>query len=332
MDRYLKILRALRAGKDVSKEDISYFAGYQQNFDEGTYEKLKAKMASEDGLKDLTDEDFDSFLNEARKMLTTGKYKEDTLDLAKQAQQGKLAKNITTGLNTLLASGDIALSGRQIAQSNALQKNAVRPSRPAPLQRDYLLQNALSQASNTDPSRALAPAQLQIQDQYLSDLNNAKTASGGQAGAYGAYAQTAANRRDQANLGLVPIADQIRRQNQARYDQLLGERLNENRAINQSQSQFYPQDLYQYGLDRQLSANLGQIGRQNMRSSITGLAAQIPGALSGYLTNQKYDDIYNQMSAYGAKNAQIASDAHKTIDNTWGMSPNEIERAFYGYQ
>lgn len=328
MERYLRILRALRAGKDVSKADISYFAGYQQDFDETTYDKLKAKMATEDGLKNLTDADFDTFLNEARKMLTTDKYKEDVLDLAKQAEQGKLAQNITTGLNTLLAAGDIMVSGRQIAQANKLGKQATRPSRPSPLQRDQLLSQALSGAAVTDPSRALAPAKLAIQDQYLTDLDTAKTASTGQAGAYGAYAQVAADRRDKANLGLVPIADQVRRQNEARYDNLLAMRLGENRAINASESQFYPQDMYQYGLDRQAAAELGQIGRSNLRSSLTGLAAQIPGTLSRYAANRKYEDIYNQMSSYGARNAQIASDAFRDNDTTWGLPTSIFERSF----
>lgn len=332
MDRYLKILRNIRAGRDVPKEDLSYFAGFTQDFDEGTYEKLKAKMATEDGLKNLTDADFDSYINEARKMLTTGKYKEDVLDLAKQAEQGKMAKNITAGLNTLLAATDIGISARQIAQGNKLSKQAVRPRRPSTLQHDQLLAQALGQASNTDPSRALAPAQLAIQDQYLSDLGNAQTASGGQSGAYGAYAQTAATRRDRANLDLVPLADQVRRQNQQHYDQLLGMRLNENQAIDQSQSRFYPQDLYQYGLQTQAAANLGQVGRTNLRASLPGLASQIPGALSGFATRRKYDDIYNSMSAYGSSNAQIAADAHHANDIAWASSPEQLyENAYTGY-
>lgn len=320
MDRYLEILRALRAGRDVPQGDIKYFIGFAPNADSAQYEKLKAKISTEEGLKNFTDEDFSNYMNEAKKMLTTGKYKEDVLAIASQAEQGKVNANLTAGLNTLLAGTDIMQSIQQIKQSKQLLNQTRRPTRPGALTRDAMLQQALNGAQGDvlDQSRALAPARLDILDQYQSDLGNARTASTGQAGAYGAYSQVAANRRDRANLNLVPLQDQIRQRAQGRYDQLLGMHLNENQAINQSQSQFYPQDLYQYGLDRAAAGELGQIGHQNLRSSLTGLAAQIPSTLSRYATNRKYNDLYNQMSVYGAKNAQYMVDAHKGMDDHWG--------------
>jgi len=325
MQRYLEILRALRGGRDVSQEDIKYFASFHQDFDAGQYEKLKGKLASEEGLKSMTDEDFDSYVNEARKMLTTGKYKEDVIDIAKQAEAGKVAAKVTTGLNTLLAGTDIAISLGQIGKANQQLAGIKRPARPAVLQRDQDLAQALQEAhrGTLDQSAALQPARLANLDTYKADLAQGAIASEGQPGAYGAYGQAAAGRMYRANAELVPLGNEIKRQEQGRYDQLLGMRQQEGQAINQSQSQFYPQDLYQYGIDRQAAASLGQTGRSNLRDSLTGLAAQVP-AIGQEFSNRRYDDIYNQMSAYGHEHAQTAADAWKDL--------NDIHQSNQGYQ
>lgn len=321
MDKYLQLLRALRAGRDISKEDLKYFASFHQNFDESQYEKLKGKLATEEGLKNMTDEDFDTYVNEARKMLTTDVYKEKVYDIAKDAAVGKTNEKVTAGLNLLLAGTDIATSLSQISQSNARQAGIRRPARPAVLQRDQMLAQALDEAhrGTLDQSAALQPARLANLDTYRSDLAHGATAAAGQPGAYGAYGQAAAGRMYRANADLVPLGNQIKQQEQANYRDLLGTRQAENVNINQSQSQFYPQDLYQYGIDRAAAQELGSQGRYNLRSSLTGAGQSIQD-FAGQAAKKRYDDIYNQMSAYGHDHAENAAKA-------WG-DLNDIHQGY----
>lgn len=324
MDKYLQILRAIRAGRKVSKEELSYFMAHHEIPDTASYEKLKSKLASEEGLASMSDDDFDKYTEEAKKQLASPEYKEKVLDIAKEAHAGRAGENVTRGLNLALAGTDLATSLAQISKSNQQLAHIQRPSRPAVQQRDQMLQQALSQAQagTMDQSKALLPAQLGIQDAYRADLSNANTASAGQPGAYGAYAQSAINRRNRANLDLVPMANNIKQQEQARYDSLLGLRQNENQAISASQGANYGADLYQYGVDRQAANELGSVGRSNLRDSLTGFAAQIPGIARQY-TRNKYDDLYNQAKAYGPDHAKRIVEANKYVDglhNGWNTS------------
>lgn len=331
LDKYVRIVNRLRAGKKISKEEIKHFLSYTTQVDEKKLAKIKSKLSTEQGIKDITDEDVTALIDEGRKSLASDTYKQDVLDLAQQAESGRVSDAITTGLNTLLAGADVLASQQQINASNKLLGESKKPSKPSIPGRDPYLQQALSQAQKGtfDASRALLPAQQGIQNQYLSDLNNAQIASTGQAGAFGSLAQVAANRRNEANVGLIPIADQIKANEKQRLDNLIGMRMNETQNQFQNQAQFYPQDLAQYGLDQQTAGALGATGRSNMRTSLANLGSQVPGAVD-LLTGRKYRKLYNQMSPYGKENADIAVGAQKFHDNKFGMTPDE-EEMYLGY-
>lgn len=332
VEKYLKILRDIRAGKSVGKSDMSFFATFTFDVDKTQIEKLQNAKEFKDldqaGVQQALQ---DSFLLAVQKP----EYREEVLNLAEKTAQGKLSEKIGTALNLALAGTDIATSLGQINASNRQLKDSTRPAKPSPLTADPQLQQALSDAErdNYDAVRALAPAQLAILDSYLSDLNNAEVASGGQAGAYGALAQTASTRRGKRSLELAPIADNIRRANNQRYDQLLGQKLNENRAIQSSEAQFYPQDLYQYGLEQQAAGQLGAQGRANLRSSIGAGASFLPQVISQISTRRKYRDIYNQMNSVAPEFAEMAVGAHANItdpNSSYNYSPSPMFEQAYG--
>ena len=331
LDKYIRIVQRLRAGKKVSQEEIKHFISYTAKVDQTKLAKIRTKLSTDEGIKNITDEDVSTIIEEGRKELASDKYKEDVLDIAQQAESGRVSDTIKTGLNTLLAAGDTLTSIQQINESKKLLNQSKKPNRPSIPGRDPYLQQALAKAQQGtfDASRALAPAQQGIQNQYLSDLNNARIASTGQAGAYGALAQVAANRRNEANVGLIPIADQIRANEKQRLDNLIGMRMGETQDMFQNQAQFYPQDLAQYTLDQQAAGSLGATGRSNPRTSMANLGQQIPEA-ANYLTNRRYSKLYNQMSSYGKDNADIAVEAKKFHDDRFGMSPEE-EQMYIGY-
>lgn len=315
LDKYLRILTRLRAGKPVSKEEIKHFATYSQDVDEGKLAKIRQKL-SDGGLKNLSDEDVSSLIDEGKKALTSDTYKDQTLALAKDAEAGRISDKVAAGLNTVLAGSDIASSIKQINTGNKLAADNPKPGRPTVLGQDNLLAQALNQAQQGtfDQSRALQPAQLGILNNYLSDINNAKQVSSGQSGVYGSLAQVASNRRNAANQELMPLADNIKAREQGRLDNLIGMRMNQTQNNFQNQAQLYGNDLEQYNNAQRIAGALGATGRTNLRNAYADLGQQIPGAVGQAVANSKYDNIYNQMSNYGHDNAMAAVNAHKMLD------------------
>lgn len=304
---------SLKSGRRIQKADMDFFTQAYAEGDPNVYNNIKSKL---DAGQSLNDADYEQLFNEARKMATNPENKAKIVEMAQKAEQGRVSQNVKSGLNLVLAGTDIATSLSQINKSARLGRSTPRPAEPGALQRDPYLGDLLTQSSQgaNDVNRTILPAKEGIREQYQNDLAAARTASGGQSGAYGAYAQGAADRRERANLNLVPLADQVRRQNQSRYDNLVGQHVQEGQAINASQGRYYPENLYQYNLQQQLAANLGQIGRSNLRSSMTGLASELPGVISRH--------IYNRMMIHGGpENAQIAQDAHEAVDNNWSKKP-----------
>ncbi len=331
LEKYLRIVERLRNGRPVSKEELKHFASYSQDINEGKLAKIKDKLATS-GLKGLSDQDVSDYIDEAKKALSTDTYKDQTLDLAKDAEQGRISDKVTKGLSTALAIGDIGTSIAQINQGQRLASQSQVPGRPPVPGRDPALAQALNQAQqgSMDASKAIAPAQLQILDQYLSDINNAKSVSGGQAGVYGALGQEAANRRNRSSLDLVPLADQIKAREQGRYNDLLGMRQNELQNNFQNSAQFYPQDLAQYNLNQQTAGHLQATGRENLRNSIANVGQSIPEVVSRLQTDSKYGRLYNQIAATHGKTAADASVyADKALNDRYNNLTSEDDINMY---
>lgn len=314
--RYLRLVRKARSGKVLTQDELSYIIEFKQDVDQGAIDKVKNseefKKLSPEEQGELTTQALDA---STKLLFQDPAYKETILNLAREAEKGKLSEKITTGLNVALAGSDIISSIGQIQTGKNAARRSRRPGRPAPLTASPELANAITQAQqgNFDSVRALAPAQLAILDNYLSDLGNARTASTGQAGTYGALGQVASNRRNRANVELAPVADQITARNQSRLDDLLAMKLAENQAINRSQSQMYPYDLEQYQLEQQTAADTGAAGRQNLLTSTSALASFLPKGIAELATQKRYEDAYNNMIQYGQNNADLAGKTSNDI-------------------
>ncbi len=309
-ERYAKILRDIQSGKGLSKADQDFFINYTQKVDTAALEKIKNKEG-------WTDEDVNTYIGEALKLSSTPENKEKLLELAEKSEKGQLAATITSALNTGLAAFDLTQSNKQIKASDRALRRLRRPSAPAPLTADPKLEQALAEAQQGtfDAYRRLAPAQQQILDSYLSDLDSARTASTGQAGTYGALSQVASTRRGRRGQELVPLLDDVRAREQARYDGLLGMKLGENQAIQNSQAQNYPYDLYQYNNELQMAGDLGATGRSNFRTALTNLGSQVPSAVSDQIVSRRFDNIREQALASGVSEdvADLAVEADRNL-------------------
>lgn len=321
---YLRLIRKVRGGEALSKEELKFVVSFKQDVDTGAIDKVQNSAE----FKKLSPEEQGALTREAldastKLLFQDPTYKEDLIGLAEEAERGELSENLTAGLNAVLAGTDIITSAQQVKDANRQIRRSRRPTRPAPLTASPELQNAIAQAQNGnfDAARALAPAELAILDNYLSDLNNAKTASTGQAGAYGALAQVASSRRNRASQELAPIGDAITARNQNRLDNLIGMKIGENQAIQQSQAQYYPSDLEQYRFDIDSANNQRNAGMANIRSSAGQFASLLPETIAKMSTRKRYNDIYNNMSQYGDDIAEMSA-----------RTSNDVASRHNGYQ
>jgi hypothetical protein len=312
--RYFEIVKRINEGQEVSSGDLEFFLTESPEIDDS---KMQEFIAAD---KNATFEQTQAALIEAtRKLQTAPEYKDKLLKIATDAKGQKLSDKLATGINLVLGGVDIANSIGQIQDSKRAASKSKRPARPAIPQKSVLLQQALRQAQEgtMDAGRALLPIQAQIQDQYQNDIANAKTASTGQAGNFGAYAQLAADRRNRAALQMAPIQDDIRAREQARYDSLLGMDINENQQMFNNQNSLYNQDLYQYNQDQRAIAELGSVGRENLRGSLYNFGSQLPNAIGNYYSQRKYRNLRNQAAASGL-NPDLVENVNRGLEQYIG--------------
>ena len=126
-----------------------------------------------------------------------------------------------------------------------------------------------------NPNAILDPAKQEIQNSYLGAQAANQLASGGQAGALQGMNQVANLQRMQANLGLAPIAQEVKMQNQQNYNSLLGQRINETQNQFQNQTSNYGNAWDRYAFGAQAAGALGQSGRTNLADSAQRLAQSI---------------------------------------------------------
>lgn len=213
----------------------------------------------------------------------TAQYLAQQQALRDQGQRTAVGEGVLD-LLTNVGMSSFALS--QIGKANRLAGQLTPPSVPqVPGLSPELTQSIYEAQRGVDYAPALEASRQGIEDAYTSNLNQAQTASGGQAGAYQAMSQLANTERMKAQLGLAPIAQQIQMQNQGNLNQLLGQRADERQGqfYNQLQGTYLGQR--QYENDVNAVGQLGQAGYTNLFQTLPFLA-QSAGNLAGYAPQQ----------------------------------------------
>jgi len=327
--RYWAILNKNMKGQKVSKEDTDFFIQYMPYIDEGHMKRIIEQGTAEG--KWTADEVNNAMQQMTLAQITKPEYKQKLMDFANTKEAGRMAGTVRNALNTALSAVDIGMSAAQISGANRALRRSQRPNRPAPLTKDPTLQAELESArqGTLDTARALAPAQQELLDTYRAELNQATTASTGQAGVRGALGQAAAGRRARGAQQLVPMADTIRAREQARVNDLLRMNQAENAAIQQSQAQFYPTDMLTYMREQEFAGNALAQGRQNLRAGIGNVVQSAPDAYANHAMRKRMDDVYNKLSAsYGPKMGELAAGAYGNLDPSTQQSIEEM----YNYQ
>jgi len=317
--RFFEIVNKINNGQELSDDDYTFFVQTVPDIDQKAIDDYAAeeKRASSDPKNPNANPEIlqRGLIESYRQLQASPEHKERLAKLAEDNATQKLNEKVSTGLDLILKGTDIASSLNQIRTGKQASAANKRPGKPAVPQRDMMLAQALrkSQEGTFDTERAVAPLRAEINDQYLNDIQNAKTASTGQAGAFGTYAQLAANRRNRAALGIAPIQDQIRREQQSNQNDLLGMRMNETQRMFDNNSQFYNNDLDLYKWNQQNAGNVIGAGRQSLRNSLYNFAGSAAPFASTYYTQQRYNRLKNQASAAGM-NPELAANVHSTLD------------------
>ena len=323
--RWYALMQKTIDGKELSKEEAEYFFKNLPKLDDARFQELAKKLETEKLLPQGEASELLTIMAQKAAVANKDAY----FDNAEEISKTNLGNKISGVLNTAIAAGDIVASAQQISKSRNLARQSRRPSRPAPLTADPLLSQAIveAQQGKFDAARRLAPAQLAILDQYMSDINQARTASTGQAGTYGALAQVASTRRGRGAQQLAPMMDDIIARQDERKDNLLRLKLNENQAIQQSQAQFYPTELEQYRAEQAAIANLGAQGRENLRQGIANFGSQIVDPIAQAATKRRFDRLRATMGQY-PEAADIRIKAETDLNNTYNGVPPMLEQAY----
>lgn len=317
--KWFDIFRKIRSNQEPTEAELKFYIENLPSVDEARLKELVDKQNStEDGKKmPLSQTEATELLTlMGQKALTLPSTKQLYLDKAKEIEKTNLGNKIAQGVSLALAGADIVSSTQQVKTARQLARQSRRPQQAAPLTQDPLLKQAIfeAQQGQFDTAKRLAPAQLAILDQYLSDINQARTASTGQAGTYGSLAQVASTRRGRNLQQLTPMADDIRAREQGRLDNLLQMRLGENQAIQQSQAQYYPTDVNAYLQEQQAIGQLGATGQQNLRGSLANLGGQIVQPVADAATRRKYDRL-RALLPENAYNYRL--EAENNVSNAW---------------
>ena len=192
----------------------------------------------------------------------------------------------------MLSGVDIATGASQVRSAERGLRQLRRPSLPNIPRPDELLNQQIYQAQDQTQGigRTLAPYDAAVRDAYSVDMANARTASGGQMGAYGAYGQGAVNRRNRAALQGIPLGEEVRRGNLQRLDNLAGMRQNIDQQNFRNQLSLSQLGLNQYNLEAQTLGQLGAVGRQNISNSLGTLATGMAPFISQGLTKRQTFD------------------------------------------
>lgn len=240
---FLKIMKSFGSAND---EVPSQFEGYK---DKSTW---RQDMLSA----------MESFKN-------TPQAKQYAVTILRDKAADRFVRNFKPFFNTLIQGADIATSLSQIKQGNQALKGLVQPSVPTPSGAGLqTINNQIAQAQrgSFDAARAVAPARQAANDEYNTNINNAKAIAGGQAGEFGSLAQSAANQRARTLMPLPQLVDQIRAREQARMDQLAG--LKGQYIQQDDRNRLYGTELanQQYQTQAQLAGDLLRQGNTNLRN------------------------------------------------------------------
>lgn len=178
-------------------------------------------------------------------------------------------------VNSVQALSDIRDAQSQLDTAKGERKASKRPSRLRPYQKSPELQEAIRRAyTDLSPSSLAAQTEGLTADAaqaYRGGLEQAKQASTGQAGAYGSYAQSAAQNRFRNALQIQELRNRLRNDTNRNLNYLIQNQIGENQSADVNARFRSQQDLEQYNAEQRAAGLAEQAGMYNRRLGMTNL-------------------------------------------------------------
>ena len=269
----LDILNKEIAG--MSKEDPGYADSIKfRNL-------VRQKLINEDA--GITDKELDS--NIASSYSTLSK------------TNAKIASDFKNVLTPILNIGesisDISIGKQQQAQGRAELEGLTKPKGIGKYERSDLLKSQIRDAqanqSQVGTDRLTAGLKQDILSNYDNQLNQAKTSSAGQAGAYGSYSQAANNQRLRGAMNLQAERERIRRGEGARLDNLAQMQIGEDAQASSHARLRAEQAAREYSEASRAAGGAVRDGIINARTGRRGLIDAFGSAV-----NENVLDMFNQ--------------------------------------
>lgn len=283
----------------------------------------------------FTADEFQSFLGQANDLRSTPEMQKLWKENASARNADRFTKRYKPFFNLLLQGADIASALNQISTANAASRSLKRPGIPQPSGIDPALSGEISklQQPNFDVERALAPAQQEIALSRKMREQAARATTGGQGAAYQSQVNKAAIDAARAGTALSGAADQVNRARQAQLLSAIGMRQGAAQTADQLRLQGANLATSIYNTDANNIANLGVIGRENLRNAVSTLGDNLLGGVGRMLP---VADPYATATGT-AQSADVPADpdipaeyqSYKTLlDNNYRNTINNISSAF----
>lgn len=200
-------------------------------------------------------------------------------------------KEINTILNSIKAFSDIKTAKEQISSSEASINSLEEPSAPSRFKKSEELRGAIDRAVNKGSAVSLnartAGLEREILDNYNRDLNSAKIASTGQAGAYGAYSQAASNRKLKGALAVQDAKLRLRDLDNKNLNYLISQDINQNKAYADSDLRVSDFNYRKYKDEAFEAGRALASGKKNLRTGVSEALDAIPSFYESYNRNRE---------------------------------------------
>lgn len=315
--KFLGTLKELRDSEGFSaEENPEVISAIEKS--EFVLEKIQnsGEEPDEEDISDISEEvkDIDGLLQNLNPKGTKSK---ELSELTSRISEG--IASVGSFVNALQ---DKSTAKKQIREAKQSINAITEPEGIKPFKRSVNLANAIRAAkqdlSPVNQELATQGLRADVLDQYNKDINTAKIASGGQAGAFGSLSQSAANRRLRNALAIQDAKRQVRREATGRLDNLTGAEITENRASSHV-------DINRANLDDRVYARESEAAGRALSS----------GILNNRTANLEMINSLNQSSPYIAKGFQAAGSGIKDLAQRYrqrrlgqGQSPNQVSKLY----
>jgi hypothetical protein len=236
---------------------------------------------------------------------------EQKTQLLEAAKKDIKNNNVANVVGFIADTIDLGISGEQIRQSNKALREIKSPKGIAPFRLSETIQRAITNAQEQlRPAfidAQIAPASNQIKEGFSQDIEQAKIASGGQAGSFGAYGQVAANRRNRGAASLVPMRAQLQAEANKGLSDAARLELAESQGIASTDAARAGLDYQRYVDESTAAGELGASGRLNRRNSLRSLLGKIPDQMQN---NSDLQSLDKQLEQLKSRNTFVAPDVN----------------------